>query len=237
MIRALIRSLPLHAEILEVTEAESAPLYDGLKLITDHIPDPNFYDSVRIKVLKSCKIGFLRRIRSDDELKEFSYSDLVAGSVLYIHDASENYSDNCTFQALPDENDKWHENSEKLLLKIDIIPVNNKPPVLVNNEVLLVWRDSVTVITSKELLFTDADSKPSEIIYETLPAKGGHLALRSNQKDKIVKFTQQDINNEDVVFVQIDDGTNGPGFLFQVFLSRKGPFRGKSDHLAILYSF
>ena len=63
------------------------------------------------------------------------------------------------------------------------------------------------------------------------------MALRSNQKDKIVKFTQQDINNEDVVFVQIDDGTNGPGFLFQVFLSPKGPFRGKSDRLAILNNF
>ena len=161
-----------------MTEAESAPLSEGLKLITDHIPHPTFYDLVRIQVVKSCKFGFLRRIGSDEELKEFSYQDLAAGSVLYIHDASENHEDNCTFKALPDENDDWHENSVDLLLKIDVIPVNNKPPVLVNNEVLLVWRDSVTVITSKELLFTDADSKPSEVIYETLPAKGGHLALR-----------------------------------------------------------
>jgi len=86
---------------------------------------------------------------------------------------------------------------------------------MVNNNVLIVWIDSVTVITEKELLFTDEDTDPKNIVYETLPAKGGHPALRSNQKEKIVRFTQEQINNGDIVFVQINDDSTRTGFLFQ----------------------
>ena len=146
---------------------------------------------------------------------EFLYKDLDAGVILYIHDGSENHHDNCTFQAFPADGDSWHEISEMRTLEINIQPVNNKPPVLVNNNVLIVWRDSVTVISAKELSFSDEDTPPSEIVYETLPSKGGHLALRKNQKDKIVKFTQQQIDAGEIVFVQLDDDSTGPGFLFQ----------------------
>lgn len=148
-------------------------------------------------------------------LDKFSYEDLLSGVVLYIHDGSEDHVDNCTFKAVPAESDEWHVESDEHTMRIDIQPVNNKPPIMVNNNVLIVWIDSATVITEKELRFTDEDTDPGHIVYETLPSKGGHLALRTSQKEKIVKFTQEQINNGDIVFVQIDDDNTRTGFLFQ----------------------
>jgi hypothetical protein len=140
---------------------------------------------------------------------------LTSGAVLYIHDGSENHTDHCSFQALPSVNDTWHVPSEVKELTIAIQPVNNKPPVLIHNEVLVIWMDAITELTNKELLFTDEDTPPSQIVYETVPARGGHLALRSNPKNIITIFTQQQIDENEIVFVQEDDGSSRTGFSFQ----------------------
>lgn len=68
-VRIELKTLPLHAETInDVLEAESVPLNHGLKLITDHFADEDIYNSVWIHIISGCKVGYIRRIGSDQDL-------------------------------------------------------------------------------------------------------------------------------------------------------------------------
>ena len=64
-----------------------------------------------------------------------------------------------------------------------------------------VWINSVTPITPTELGAIDLDTPPDQLIYEVLPAQNGYLATGDDVTSPIMTFTQDDVNNGNVMFV------------------------------------
>ena len=155
----------------------------GAFKVLGHVNE-NFF----VHVISPCRFGKLRLLGAKKDTKKFPFAD--SRSVLYIHDGSEEHEDECVFQAFPGENDDFHQKSENVTLTVHVNAVNDQKPELVNNVVLIVWQNSVTEITQKELKYIDNDTLPEDLIYKILPPEGGHLALRNSPEKKIQTFTQ-----------------------------------------------
>ena len=65
---------------------------------------------------------------------------------------------------------------------------------------------------------TDIDTAPEDLLYDINPPSGGHLAFKRAPDRKIHRFTQQDIDNEKLVFVASSAHTDNQrgGFNFEV---------------------
>lgn len=64
-----------------------------------------------------------------------------------------------------------------------------------------VWVGSVTEITTEELSAEDADTPPEGLEFIVTPPSNGHLALKSAPSKHILNFTQNHIQNGQLVFV------------------------------------
>ena len=109
----------------------------------------NIDQNFTIRVVENCKYGKLRMLGGKKDVKKFVFSN--RSNVLYLHDGSENHLDRCILQAVPQKGDEFHTRSINQTLNIIVNPVNDQIPELVTNMVLVVWQNSVTSITSKDL--------------------------------------------------------------------------------------
>ncbi|MBW4565401.1 MAG: DUF4347 domain-containing protein [Mojavia pulchra JT2-VF2] len=100
------------------------------------------------------------------------------------------------------------------------ISVNNlnDAPVLVNNATIPVNQGSIVTITSALLQTTDQDNTPTQLTYTltNLPT-AGTLQLNGNTLAVGGKFTQDDINNGHVTYLQNGSKTTSDSFGFTVF--------------------
>ena len=205
------RHLRVVVELIhEVVEGGKVFLSEGIKIAGDEQKMAN----VMIEIVTGPTYGALRILGETTDVHSFTYGNI--SKVMYIHDNSEHHSDNITVVAKASVHDNWHLSSAPTVVPIKISPVNNKIPFMENNEVLEVWAGSTKVITRNELLYSDLDNDPSEIIYETSDCKGGYLANRADYSTKITKFSQQQIDEEQIIFVQEGDRPPSSRFSFQV---------------------
>ncbi len=103
------------------------------------------------------------------------------------------------------------------VFNITIVPENDEPFNITTEETgITIVQGFRKLITRSDLLTTDPDTPPSEIQYHVEnPPTIGYLALMSDPKQKISSFTQQDINDKQLMFVH--DGSVHPGaFYFRV---------------------
>lgn len=84
-----------------------------------------------------------------------------------------------------------------------------------------VWVSSVTEITAADLRVEDADSPAQDLRYMVTPPSNGHLALKSAPMLPVYNFTQEHIDQGQLLFVH-------KGFLIL-------PFPNKSS--IILFGF
>ena len=139
------KELPLRTSDIRVDEGESVLLTKAFKMTSFDNIDQNF----TIRVVENCKYGKLRMLGGKKDVKKFVFSN--RNNVLYLHDGSENHLDRCILQAIPQKGDEFHTKSMNQTLNVIVNPVNDQKPKLVNNMVLVVWQNSVTSITSKDL--------------------------------------------------------------------------------------
>lgn len=140
----------------------------------------------------------------------FTSRDITDGQILYQHDDSESRNDSFTVVAsLADGSLK----SQLVTVKVKIIPKDDQPPRVVINKGLNVWADSVTLITGTHLLADDPDTASGDIVFTVSPPTNGHLAFLNNTFNRILKFSQLDIDAGRVAFVH--KGNTVGHFIFQ----------------------
>nr|XP_020852790.1 chondroitin sulfate proteoglycan 4-like isoform X2 [Phascolarctos cinereus] len=131
--------------------------------------------------------------------------------IYYVHDGSEERLDSFTVFV---NNTELGKQSLSQTLFVAVQPVNDEAPVIVANNILRVWMNSVTEITQNDLCAEDIDSSPGELFYSVTLPSNGHLALKSFPNTSILNFTQAHINEGHLVFVHT--GAMSGGFSFQV---------------------
>ncbi|XP_076857171.1 chondroitin sulfate proteoglycan 4 [Brachyhypopomus gauderio] len=131
--------------------------------------------------------------------------------IYYVHDNSETLEDHFTITANDTNLRKY---SAPRTVYVQVIPVNDEPPVVTANKVLRVWVGSITQITQEDMNAEDEDSEPEELRYITTQPSNGHLALKSAPTRPIMDFTQADIDQGQLLFVH--SGAMAGGFHFQV---------------------
>ncbi|KAL6030042.1 hypothetical protein STEG23_032089, partial [Scotinomys teguina] len=151
----------------------------------------------------------------------FSQHIVNAFGITYLHDDSESLTDNFTFAVWPNPKNKSTTKPEAAFLEemfnITIIPVNDQPPELKTKGLrLTVLQGSRLVVGPEILKVDDLDSPPNEIQYMIIRhPNNGFLAMAQDLNTTAQHFTQSDINNAQVWFIQ--DGSPSSGvFYFSV---------------------
>ncbi|KAL1782841.1 chondroitin sulfate proteoglycan 4-like [Sigmodon hispidus] len=168
----------------------------------------------------------------------FSQRIVNAVGVIYIHDDSESLADNFTFAAWPNPKSKSTSKPEADFLEemfnITINPVNDQPPELKTKRLrLIVLQGSRLVMGPDILKVDDLDSPPNEIQYTIIRhPNNGFLVMAYDLNTTAHHFTQADINNAQVWFVQ--DGSPSSGvFYFSVTDGKHRPLY-KPFHLDVM---
>ncbi|XP_043920356.1 chondroitin sulfate proteoglycan 4-like [Protopterus annectens] len=140
-------------------------------------------------------------------VETFTHHELKMGHVRYAHDDSNNFLDrfNVTVKV------------KDLQLHIGIsiriyLESHQRPPRILHNSTLLVEEGKPVKISKQKLQVVHDDSSPSEIMYtvKTAPAYGYIRSFSETdqryigtEQKPIQSFTQQDINDGDIQYVQI----------------------------------
>lgn len=141
--------------------------------------------------------------------------------ITYVHDDSESLTDHFIFAVWLNEKSKSTVKPNIDVLEeafnITVVPVNDQVPKLKSKLLCLnVLQGDRTVLGQDNLNVEDLDNSPEEIKYTIITdPQNGHLALWTRLNESIKNFTQADINDGSVWFVQ--DGTPFSGvFYFSV---------------------
>uniref|UniRef100_G3NL98 Chondroitin sulfate proteoglycan 4ba n=1 Tax=Gasterosteus aculeatus aculeatus TaxID=481459 RepID=G3NL98_GASAC len=96
---------------------------------------------------------------------------------------------------------------------IQVTAVNDEPPVITANRVLRVWVSSMTEIRPEDLRAQDMDTPPAELHFMVTPPSNGYLALKTDPMRAVLNFTQQHVDQGQLLFVH--KGAMSGGFSFQ----------------------
>ncbi|XP_038354044.1 chondroitin sulfate proteoglycan 4-like isoform X1 [Canis lupus familiaris] len=158
--------------------------------------------------------------------------------IIYLHDDSESLADNFTFAVWPKQKSKSITKPETDFLEemfnITISPVNDQAPEIKTKGLRLkVLQGNRLVVGPENLRVEDLDSPPEEIRYMIIRSpNNGFLAMAHHPDIPIHHFTQADIDNSQVWFVQ--DGSPSSGvFYFSVTDGQHRPLY-KLFHLDVI---
>lgn len=144
-------------------------------------------------------------------VKTFTWEDVSRRNVFYVHDDSETKRDEISFTvSLLDSS----QESEIHTIYITVEGVNDESPVIVKNEVLRVWRGSMTQITSSILCARDPDTLAEDLVYVISEPTNGHVSHLDNTFKAISSFRQSQLDDGQIVFVH--EGKPSGEFSFQV---------------------
>uniref|UniRef100_A0A8C3A0B6 Chondroitin sulfate proteoglycan 4ba n=1 Tax=Cyclopterus lumpus TaxID=8103 RepID=A0A8C3A0B6_CYCLU len=183
-----------------------------------------------------------------------SFNQVEYEFIYYVHDGSETLADCFTVAA----NDTGlRKQSAAQTVYIQVSAVNDEPPVITANRVLRVWVSSMTEIRPEDLRAEDLDTPPAGLHFMVTPPSNGHLALKSAPMRAALNFTQEHIDQGQLLFVhkgamsggfnfQANDGVNfTPRQIFSITaralvlsLERNRPlkvFPGKSSQCLVVY--
>ncbi|XP_052099756.1 chondroitin sulfate proteoglycan 4-like [Mytilus californianus] len=194
-----------------------------------------YYNSklVDYEVLRQPGNGQIETIRNlGTPLASFTSESIQNGEIFYVHDNSEMSKDNFILKAAVDNRKK---ESRMTVMHVAIKSVNDKPPSVVVNKKLEIWRGSMTLITTNNLKSSDPDSPPENIRYTITQPTNGHVALLNNTFRGIASFTQALVNAGQVTFVHqgadngefsfhVSDGVNSDGRLHKFYVTAKSLF-------------
>lgn len=150
-----------------------------------------------------CLINILN---NEHNLSSFTTEDLANESIAYFHKGNENLQD--WFRFVYESEAPTSRMSHEETFYIDITPVNDQHPIIANdNTSLKLWTTESVILRTEFLNVIDYDT-PAEKLNITFRIRdlGGHIALANDTKTNIYWFTQQDVQDEQVVFVH----ENGP---------------------------
>ncbi|KAJ8737306.1 hypothetical protein PYW07_000577 [Mythimna separata] len=189
----------VYAVNLTVVEGEAVSLKpDVFRTVTEYYRGK----VISYKVVEKPKYGKI--VMNDQELNVLPVLKLNSGNIQYVNDGSEESSDSFKVVAMT-ENSK---ESEPFYVHVNIVPVNDEPPIVAANTGLCVWEGGTFTFTTKELYVNDIDTPPENVTVRVVDIVSGYIALQGNLDTAVQHFTQADIDNARVVFVH-KNGTKG----------------------------
>ncbi|NIA69919.1 tandem-95 repeat protein [Pelagibius litoralis] len=142
---------------------------------------------------------FVRRLDDQQEqtVTAFTQQQIDNEEIAFVHDGGE----------LPPSYDvsvsDGDLSSDPVAAEIDFTPVND-PPVLGNNSLNVSEGETVT-LSSDNLSVSDSDNDPVSLVFTVSGVTGGQFELTSAPDEPITSFTQQQITDGEVVFVDNGD--------------------------------
>lgn len=132
----------------------------------------------------------------------FTSSNLQEGTIVYVHDDSDTTYDQ--FQFLYTVQVDGHRIVNNLTtFPIQIIPVNDEPPVLEPSTVHLnVWVGETVVLGVEVLDASDADTNNTYLTYNVTASSGGVVLVKaSNRSVPVFSFLQQEVVDRKLLLV------------------------------------
>ncbi|XP_033475924.2 chondroitin sulfate proteoglycan 4 [Epinephelus lanceolatus] len=203
------RLIPVQVSNFTLNEGASKALtQDVLKVTNRHFSGINFLYSLT----EPPQHGHVEHSRHPGvAITSFTRRQVEHEFIYYVHDSSETFADSFTVVA----NDTGlRKQSAPQTVYIQVSAVNDEPPVITANRVLRVWVSSVTEIRPGDLRAQDMDTPPAELHFMVTPPSNGHLALKSAPMKAVLNFTQDHIDQGQLLFVH--KGAMSGGFNFQV---------------------
>nr|XP_049691935.1 chondroitin sulfate proteoglycan 4 isoform X2 [Helicoverpa armigera] len=189
----------VHAINLTVVEGEAVSIKpDVFRTVTEYYRGK----VVAYKVIEKPKFGKI--VMTDQELNLLPVLKLNSGNIQYINDGSEESTDSFRVIAVTESS----KESEPFFVHINIMPVNDEPPIVAANTGLCVWEGGTFTFTTKELYVNDIDTPPENVTVRVVDIVSGYIALQGHLDTAVQHFTQADIDNGKVVFVH-KNGTKG----------------------------
>lgn len=157
------------------------------------------------------------------EKPDFSQFILNKYGIAYVHDDSETTFDSFSFDVWlnPIGNPAQPPHEKDLMVSetfnITVTPVNDLPPLLKTQAPsLLVVKGDTVALGPGNLHVEDLDTLPEDIHYTVISKpNNGFLALKGSLNESTITFTQADVNEGRVHFVQEGHPTSGK-FYFSV---------------------
>ncbi len=101
-------------------------------------------------------------------------------------------------------------------MTIDVTPVDD-PPILDTNAGMSTFEGFTETLTTAMLSSSDVDTAPADIIYTVTSAPvNGQLELTSGPGTAITSFTQDDLDNDRVVYIHDSTETTSDSFDFEI---------------------
>lgn len=139
--------------------------------------------------------GSLVDSTKNQAVKKFSLKHLAAGVILYRHSGDESIEDSVKLVAIAGD-----KTSEPFTVGFNVLPVNDEIPVLINRTDLEVWQGGSTPVVRSDLAALDNDTGPSDLEYRVTEIRNGFISTKTLKKMEIRNFTQQQINNGEIIF-------------------------------------
>ncbi|CAN9504843.1 unnamed protein product [Ophioblennius macclurei] len=206
--------------------------------------------------------GSRRTVSQSDAISIFTQWDLVAGRLAYHHDGSPDLLDgfNVTARARERSTERKQDRGRREV-HLDIgVPVkiylesHQRPPTVRSNRPVVVAEGQNISISREHLEVVHEDSHPSEIVFtiHSLPTRGilhrpsskqphnmigeqQHIQ-KSLKEEIITSFTQEDLNQELIIYHQQAAGNSNDFVLLEATngVTKVGPLRLEFDIIPIL---
>lgn len=169
------------------------------------------------RVVEKPRHGTILDSTKNTQVKKFSQKHLSAGVILYRHNGDELPGD--SFRMVVTAGDKT---SEPFDVSVVVNPVNDEIPVLVNRSELNVWQGGSIVLTPTDLAAVDNDTTPSGVTFNVTGVRNGYISLIASPEVDIYNFTQEQINESQVVFTHTSEYADSDADSLEIDSSKIG---------------
>ena len=162
----------------------------------------------------------------------FTQADIDAGIVTYDHDGSNTTGDSFDF-SMTDGGENGSIPATGTF-SLTITPVDDDAPVVVNNTGSTVAEGGTDTLITAELLFTDSEQTATSVTYTvTGGLANGQLELTTGPGVAVTSFTQDDIDNNRLVYVHDGSNTISDSFNFSVDDGQGNTLAGQSFSITV----
>ena len=166
---------------------------------------------ILLRIIKRPKYGSIENdvLRRDDDALEFTLLDMNGNKIWYVHDGSENHRDEVVIaiellgtDVLP----LVFKGNPNVTVPIFVKPVNDQPAVVMaTNNVLKMIQNNRRLIRYSFLQGVDPDNSTAELTFSIINQgqNVGQLEYLDAPGQRISRFTQEDIDEERVVYSHI----------------------------------
>uniref|UniRef100_A0A8C5K0P8 Chondroitin sulfate proteoglycan 4 n=1 Tax=Jaculus jaculus TaxID=51337 RepID=A0A8C5K0P8_JACJA len=196
-LEVLPTAIPVEAQNFSVPEGGARTLAPPLLSITG--PFFPTLPALDLQVLEPPRHGALQR---EDQpqggtLSTFSWREVEEQLIRYVHDGSETLIDSFVLVANASEMDRQ---SHPVAFIVNILPVNDQPPILTTNTGLQIWEGTTVPIPPEALRTTDNDSGPQDLVYTVEQPSNGRVVLQGAPDTEVRRFTQAQLDGGLVLF-------------------------------------